>query len=374
MSRSKLTVRSISHLRAPDPSGKQRLHWDVELKGFGVLCSGSTDAKTFVVQRDLSGGRTRRVTIGPVNVLGLDQARERAQVILADFYQGVDPKASRRGAAATLQQTLNDYLVARKSLRDNTRRDYNSIGKHLSDWMDRPLRSITPEDVESKHRSIASSIGAGGRYSGEATANAAMRAFRLLYNFALERDPGMPPNPVRRSKRQWFAVPRRERYVTAAQLPAFYAAVQSLPNPIARDYLLLLLFTGLRRGEAASLSWTDVDMVEKVIRLPATRTKAGRKLDLPMSDVVLDLFKERSRLGREKFVFPSNGKSGYISDPKFPLNAVALASGVAVSAHDLRRTFVTVAEIGRHFSPGTQGAGQSFHRQGRHFRLCADDR
>jgi integrase len=108
--------------------------------------------------------------------------------------------------------------------------------------------------------------------------------------------------------------------------------------------LLLLLFTGLRRNEAATLTWDDVDMHAAVIRLPAVRTKAGRKLDLPMTDVVFGIFQERGRLGRERFVFPSVGKGGHIAEPKFPLNQVALASGVQISAHDLRRTFITVAE------------------------------
>src|SRR5262249_218644 len=43
-------------------------------------------------------------------------------------------------------------------------------------------------------------------------------------------------------------------------------------------------------------------------------------------------------------VFPSIGASGHISEPKFPLMQVALATGIKISAHDLRRTFITVAE------------------------------
>ena len=38
--------------------GKQALHWDAELKGFGVLVSGVTDTKTYIVQR-------RMPTAGP---------------------------------------------------------------------------------------------------------------------------------------------------------------------------------------------------------------------------------------------------------------------------------------------------------------------
>jgi hypothetical protein len=44
----KLTERAINKLPAPDPSGKQVLHWDAELKGFAVLCSGTTNTKTYM--------------------------------------------------------------------------------------------------------------------------------------------------------------------------------------------------------------------------------------------------------------------------------------------------------------------------------------
>jgi integrase len=341
----KLTAKAIEQLKAPDPSGRQRLFWDTELRGFGVLVSGKTNAKSFIVQRDLPGGRARRVTVGPVNVLPLDKARTQAELVLADLYRGLDPKAARR-VNITLRQALDDYLTANKSIRDKTRKGYRSIERYLPTWLDRPLREITGEMIEDRHRAIAAEIKAGGKNRGEATANGTMRAFRLLYGFAAERSPDLPANPVRRLRRAWFPVARRERYVTGEQLPAFYKAVVALPNPIARDYLLLLLFTGLRRNEAATLRWDDIDLKEHIIRLPAARTKVSRKLDLPMSDVVFGIFVERQRLGRDArdYVFPSNSKAGHIVEPKFPLNLVALASGVRVSAHDLRRTYITVAE------------------------------
>src|SRR6476619_1827976 len=121
MARMKLTARAIARLPAPNPSGRQKLHWDTELRGFGVLCSGTTDNKTYVVQRDLPGGNTRRVTVAPVGVIDLDAARERAKGALADFYRGIDPKAGRRGEA-TLRSALEDYLRARADLRPGSAR------------------------------------------------------------------------------------------------------------------------------------------------------------------------------------------------------------------------------------------------------------
>ena len=79
-----LTERSVASLPAPDPSGRQVYHWDVSLKGFGVLCSGTSTAKSYVVQRDV-GGRTRRVEIAAVAELKLAKAKERAAGALTIF-------------------------------------------------------------------------------------------------------------------------------------------------------------------------------------------------------------------------------------------------------------------------------------------------
>ena len=333
--RLKLTARAIERLTAPDPSGKQRLHWDTELKGFGVLCSGTTSSKTYVVQRDISGGRTRRVTIGPVNVLGLDAARADAKLKLADFYRGVDPKAGRRGEA-TLRSVLDDYLQARADLRPGSVRAYrDSVEHHLSAWLDRPLRDITREMVEAKLQKIAKDVG-------NATANFAMRVLRLLYSFAGDRAP-LPPNPVK-LKKLWMPVEPRTRMVTGDELPKFYKAVCNLPSPVARDYILLTLFTGFRRREAAALRWSEIDFKARVIRLPAARAKSGKKLDLPMSDFVHDLLVARRAIGDAVWVFPANSRSGHIEEPKAHLQSVAKSCGIYVSVHDLRRSFVTVAE------------------------------
>jgi hypothetical protein len=88
----KLTERAINKLPAPDPSGKQVLHWDAELKGFAVLCSGTTNTKTYIVQRTLPDGRDRRVTVGAVNTLTLEKATALAADMLHALRHGHDPR------------------------------------------------------------------------------------------------------------------------------------------------------------------------------------------------------------------------------------------------------------------------------------------
>ena len=387
MPRIRLTAKTVAKLAAPTAQGRPVIYWDEgprAVRGFGVLCSGKTDTRSYVAQRDLPGGRTRRVTIAGVNELGLDQARARAADLVVDMRRGKDPKARQR--SLTLGEVLAAYREARRNaLRARSDSAYGyAVEKYLGDWLDRPLHEITREMVEARHQHIAAEIEARQRANasasaqrhedravragakgwreaaarhrtaataakqrsplpGRAAANGAMRALRLLWNYAADRNPVLGTNPVR-LKNQWFAVPRRERLVHADELPRFYRAMTGLENPVQRDYVSLVLFTGLRRHEAASLRWVDVDLKARVIRIPAATTKAGRALDLPMSDVVFEMLTARRALGDQKYVFPANSGSGHIEEPKFAFAQIAAACGVKVSVHDLRRTFITVAE------------------------------
>ena len=92
------------------------------------------------------------------------------------------------------------------------------------------------------------------------------------------------------------------------------------------------------------MRWTNVDLVQKIISLPAEVTKAKRTLALPMSTFVYELLVRRRAVGgASPFVFPGRGKTGHITSTDKPLHDVAQATGIEVSCHDLRRTFASVA-------------------------------
>jgi integrase len=340
MAKMKLTERTLARIKAPTSSGNQELTWDTELRGFGVLASGTSNIRSFVVQRPVRGKKRRRA-FADVNTVSLADARTKAGELLFQMRQGIDPNAIKARGMPTLKEALESYIAVKgDKLRPKSVAGYRQVvTQHFKDWHDLELTAVTAEMVEKKHTAI-------GKASGKAMANLAMRSFRAIYNSISARKPDMPHHPVRilGQQRGWFKVERRKTMVPLQDLPKFYQAVCRLESAVARDYLLLLLFTGMRREEAASLTWEDIDLTAKIIRVPATRTKAGRPLDLPMSTFVHDMLVARRNIGNGKWVFPSNGKGGYLAEPKYPLGLVAEDCGVAVSAHDLRRTFSTVAE------------------------------
>src|SRR5215212_5767928 len=119
MARVKLTERMIGRLEAPDPSGKKAFYWDTEQRGLGLVVSGTTLTKSWVVQSD-AGGKTKRIAFADANLLSLAEARQRARRMLLDMHDGVDPRAG-RARAPTLQQTLDAYLKTNRGLSDRSR-------------------------------------------------------------------------------------------------------------------------------------------------------------------------------------------------------------------------------------------------------------
>lgn len=296
--------------------------------------------------------------------------------MLLNLTRGVDPKAKKEGTGS-LQHWLDRYLDDNPRLSKKTKSDYRSVIElHLEDWLNDPLVSITPDMVEDKHRAIAERIAGNEtkrvgeprkgkkprnaiasakgqkedkpapRINGHATANSTMRILRLLWNYAADRVSDLPRNPTKRLKKRWFPSKRRKRMVRADDLPAFYQALLNLETLVAGDYLRFVLFTGMRRTEAASLRWDQIDFPNKVIRVPDDKTKAKRDLDLPMVDVVEAIMAKRLRFkGESEFVFHSAfSETGHIMEPKFYLRQVEQKCGVAISVHDLRRTYITTAE------------------------------
>jgi integrase len=184
-----------------------------------------------------------------------------------------------------------------------------------------------------------------------------MRVLRALFNFAageyedIKGKSLFPENPVNRlsHSRSWYRIERRQSVIKVHQLPAWFNAVMKLETDrhnskarTIRDYLLLILFTGLRRTEAASLKWQQIDFVGK--SLTVHETKNYQAHILPLSTFLNDLLLERCKIINSDFVFPGEGATGYIAEPRKQMKKITEICGIEFTLHDLRRTFITVAE------------------------------
>ena len=182
----KLTERNVTALAAPTASGKQVLYWDEEQKGFGVLCSGVSDAKTFVAQTRIHDSRLKAGDHRPLRATGSRSRKEtveEGQEVLAMMDLGQDPKGAR--ARLTLKEALEALLDGRSKLLGPTAlRAIAALGeKYLIDWLEKPLGEITREMVEKKHAEIAADGAGSQKRRGEKrprSGNAEAAAFRML--------------------------------------------------------------------------------------------------------------------------------------------------------------------------------------------------
>lgn len=329
----------------------QKRYYDDALKGFGVRVT-SNGTKAFFVERAVNG-RLQRFTIGRYPSTTAEEARKKARPALGKMSDGVDLVAERRAARAksvTLEEVFQDYLQARKGLKPGTVKDYERVmDEAFEDWKRKPLSRITKDMAARKHTEL-------GKRS-RARANNAMRVLRALFNFAAgeyEDEYGRSlflENPVSRisHNKGWYKVDRRQTTIKTHELKKWYDAVVALPAEkkgkpeVVRDYLLFLLFTGFRREEAARLTWDRVDLKGRTVTV--FDTKNGKPHMLPLPDYLVDMLKNRKKAtGRSKFVFPGRGRASHLVEPRKQMEKVTKKSGVCFTLHDLRRTFITIAE------------------------------
>ncbi len=330
------------------PSSGQVIYRDTELPGFAIRVTPKS--KSFIVERRVNG-INRRVTVARCEQLTLDAARKKAIRILGEMANGLDPVTGRRGKRSnvTLQEVFDKYLAVRK-LRPMTMNVYRQqIVGRLSDWLELPVTQISKDMIQDRHKKLSSGTIYGT--TGNATANHTMRTLRALLNFAAdhygdEERPLLHVNPVSRLSRDraWHVIPIRQGIIPDNKLADWYKAVVALDNTTARDYFLLLLLTGFRRTEASTLLWTNVDFNKNMIFIPGSVTKNHNDHRQPMSEFVAALLTERCNIHHQsKFVFPGRTR-GSISEFRPALAQIRRKSGCAFIIHDLRRTFLTMAE------------------------------
>lgn len=336
MPRAKITKALVDQI--PHPEKGQVVFCDTELQGFYLIVGAK--AKTYAAQKDIQG-KSVRYTIGRHGHFTPEEARKIAKEKLYFMALGNNPneQEAERTKDITVEKVFESYLAARRSLKDRTKQDYRYyVDKYIPDWKPKMLADITKDMILKRHMQIAENHGPN-------VANKTMRVLRVLFNHAYATFDVCPVNPVSylSKVKAWYKEHRRRTYIKPHELKNWWQAVHSLENDTYRDFLLVLLFTGLRRSEAAKMRWADIDFKDKTFMIPDT--KNGDALTLPMSEFLCGLLEQRrKRYGNYEFVFPGPGHHGYLAEPKKGVYKVIERCGVQFTCHDMRRTFITIAE------------------------------
>lgn len=356
----KLTNGKVDKLQAVD--GKQVLVWDTEVRGFGVRISPG-GSKAYIMQRRVAG-KERRMTIGRSNDMSAAAARKRAMKLATKFAAGVDPvqeKQRQQSRSMTLRDAFEAYIDAPKkrgkgmTKKPQTILDIRKAMKRFDAWLDEPVTAIKGSMVRDHHRAMMQ--------TSNAQANLAHRYLRAALNHVIadideDEEPILKYNPVDRLGKlhQWAYVGRRDTVIPRNKIGLWVDAVMTgltgLKHDVQlRDVLTFLLFTGARRSEIIGdpkipdkepLQWSQVDLARQEVTF--LNTKIGNDHMLPIGSRITKMLAERKKISRSEFVFADcDGVVPTNLRPAF--TRLHDQTGVKISAHDLRRTFITAAEL-----------------------------
>lgn len=354
MPKALLNAQTIKTL--PIPVAGQQDFWDSTLPSFGVRVSQG-GSKTFILKR-----QNTRITIGRYHpdILPLGKAREEAKRLLAEFTLG-----KVRPQSITYTQAVTLFIEDKKrSRREGTISEYQRL-------LDRfkfkcQLSEVTTQDIERKLQRL---------HNTPSEYNHALTALKIFLNWCVKRryiseSPAAPLSKGKSTPRArvlsdeelqciWRACehsggvhtklqpcpPSPARKQEKGSEPSRYAASPTLPANFARIVQLLIL-TGQRRNEIASLQTSWLNLRDKIITLPASITKNGREHSFPLSKEATYILKSLSPSGSPKYetlLFPARGKPGSsFNGWSKSKKALDKLSGVKDwTLHDLRRTFAT---------------------------------
>ena len=343
-----------------------------------------------VKARQRGSDKVVTVTLGRCDLMSVHEARQEAKAALLTLSQGLHPNEELRKAreaqeaearldkarGLTLANALEEFL-GYKDYKPNTVRDTSqSINRNFGDWLERPLRSITREDVMRRFREIKRRVKARrdsinernaelglppSRFSNSDGAGEAQRAFRYLtaiFN-SFKKDsvggklllPEGNPCDVLADKKVRKVLRPRNSYLSDEVIEALMDALSPVNHkdyagsitPQDADFMMLLLFSGLRANEARTLRWSDINFKSSMFSIEHTKNHSTHTL--PMTKSIEAILKRRlaARVNRAKYVFPARGDNNQPASMSRTFERVCRETGFNFTPHDLRRTFATVA-------------------------------
>jgi integrase len=327
-----LTKRAIDGFTYARTAPERDVRWDDALRGFGVRVYPN-GAKSFVLSYRHQG-RKRLFTLGRCNVLTLERARELARSHLVDLQaDDVDPHAARERArlGETIAELCAAYLERHAKVRKRSwRDDEQRIRKYLNpEWGPLKSAALKRMDVAALHRRV----GAAHPYAANRIVELVSKMFELARIWGIVDENHV--NPARGIAP--FPEVKRERWVTAEEMPRLAKAMAAETNLYARAAIWMYLLTGVRKSELLKARWTDVDWARSEWRIP--ETKNGRPHYVPLSAPAVRLLSKLPREDGNPHIFAGAMKGKPLINISKPWLRIRAAAGIPdVRLHDLRRT------------------------------------
>jgi integrase len=306
-----LTESYVSKYKLPAGVDRVKL-WDRTLKGYGLIVGRRFS--TFVVQARVDGKQTMRTVARHGDPTPAStwrdpeqperwtegRARRAAMKMLSEMRTGIDPRPSvvpeSPGSMLTLRGALAAH-VAKMRRGENRRRKVCSdrsifvvedeVTRHFAAWLDRPLVELDASGIEAVIAKVEQSTPrrAGSNPAnppGRALSNRLLRHASAIWN-SVDRKVDLPvKNPARRLHEASLVA--RDTRIPDDGFAAWHERVLAMQNPVRRDLQIAALFCGVRSEGLRTLTWSDVDFDQELIRI--ARAKGDQPYTIPMTETL----------------------------------------------------------------------------------------
>ncbi len=326
--RVRLTDAAVERLR---PREREFTVWDDRIHGLGVRVRPGGGKSYVWLQR--SGGRSKRISLGPVSLRTVAEARQ--DCLARQVAHEPDKESKPRRRAPSFREFVEgewkDAHFAR--YKPSTKKGHSSLlaRQLLPEFGSIPLDRIAPARVRRWFDAFSRTA--------PVNANRGLDLLRQIMNFAIARghasaNPTAGIQPNRR--------PALTRFLSCEEIARLHRALDGQARRSNRqqaDVIRLLLLTGCRRGEIVRLRWSEVqgDM------LMLADSKTGPR-KVPLNSQARRILERQPRAG-SPFVFPSPRNPCRPRHPDLGLwYRVRKKAGIEdVRLHDLRHTVASHA-------------------------------
>lgn len=327
----KATIRGMQCLAGQE----EKFFWDAACRGFGIRAL-RTGRRSWIFQYRDEHGRTRRIALGDLSAIGLEDARDAARRMAASVAHGSNPAVDRKRkrAAGTVLELIEAYLSHAK-VRQKPR-SFKETERHLGIHA-AALHHDRAEAVQ--RRDVAALLERITGRSGPVAANRVRTTLSALWTWGLrtgllETDSNPVTFTIRNPEKA------RERVLSNCEIKAIWEATDD-----DADYsriVRLCLLSGCRREEIGGLRWDEIQNDRIVIGSERMKGHVAHEIAfLPMISAAIPTRPDKA--GACVFGKRRTGFSGY-SDGKETIDAKIANAGLHMQPwglHDLRRTFST---------------------------------
>ncbi len=249
-----------------------KAEWDKSVPGLGIR----RNQKGLVwILKYRSSGKQLLVTLGPVDLISVDEARALAQRLKWEAKQGNGPQPKPRLLKKTVAELCSEYLERYARPRKKSwYKDEERIRGHIIPALGKhQVRDVTQADIANLHSKIGAKT--------PTTANRTLENLHKMFKLAVQWGylPAGSINPAKGIER--FPEVTKTRSMNKKELSR---AIQAIDRDLPlnrRIYFWLLLITGARKTEILTLKWSDVDLDNGFVNIGITKNGEPHTLPLP---------------------------------------------------------------------------------------------